>query len=392
VELLTVGTLTQRDRVEPEDFVAEGFLDQWLICGPFYSDRGWATLDEDYLFGEAAVRPHQGLLTFGKMWQPWKTVDHFVQFLFAPFEHTLFVTGYAHTYVYVPAETDALLLSGSDDGIKIWVNGTVVWRNDINRAAKAGDDKAKIRLAAGWNSLLVKVRQGMAHWQFVAQLVDLEQNPIPGLKTALEGENQPASHISASLGVRPRFKVETWDYTDTGFVRNIEFEIGNLGQAALSDVAITIAGVNIVFGSLESGETKTISKRLPIDGAVAVMRNAIQGNVGGKIVETQTIVSQSSRLLRDLFAPFFVPTGQTAKPPDLLAGFTWDKFTSDSSGDYMLIDPPGLRFYLGGLVGRFPMNSGLAICSDLLELALSGKVDDFKRVLTGAKLSPMEVA
>ena len=217
----------------------DGFLDQWLICGPFYSDRGWATLDEDYLYGESTVRPREGVRSFGKAWRPWDTEDGFLQFLNAPFAHTLFVTGYAHSYVHVPETVNAQSLCGSDDGIKVWLNGNVVWRKDANRAAVAGEDRASIILQAGWNSLLVKVRQGMSHWQFVLQLVGENGREIGGLTSAREGAMtaKPAAH---ALNVRPRFTSETYEISGGVLTRTVSFEVGNPGTERIEQAEVRV--------------------------------------------------------------------------------------------------------------------------------------------------------
>ncbi len=376
----------------------KGFLDHWLICGPFFSDRGWATLDEDYLFGEARVRPKKGAATFGHTWIEFDTADHFLQFLFAPFAHTLFVTGYAHTYVRAPADMDAVLLTGSDDGIKVWLNGRVVLRNDVNRAAVPGDDKADIHLNAGWNSLLVKVRQGMSHWQFCAQLLDSDGREIPGLESAREADCPYSAAPARQVGVRVRFDVETYDFSDGAFRRDVQFEVGATGSEKCDGVALRIGGVrDVPVGDIKPGETRIVRATLPFESIPAVMQGKVAATSGGGAVETVVTLSDHSRLLRDLFAPFLVPDSVSAEIPAVLRGFGWSEFARDDRGCYMLIDPPGLRRYLAGLVGRFPMNDADAVaaaqtCAELLRLALDHQSDEFGRILASAKLPELEAS
>ena len=61
---------------------------------------------------------------------------------------------------------DCELRCGSDDGIKIWLNGKVVHQNEIGRAATADSDKVAIRLNAGVNRLLVKLDNYRNGWSF----------------------------------------------------------------------------------------------------------------------------------------------------------------------------------------------------------------------------------
>lgn len=366
------------------------FLDSWLICGPFYSDRGWATLDEDYLFGEARVRPRKGSPTFGREWIEFDTADGFVQFLFAPFEHTLFCSAYAHTYVHSPADADAVLLCGSDDGIKAWLNGEVVWRNDVNRAAVPGEDRTPIRLRKGWNSLLVKVRQGMAHWQFCAQIADAD-----GLQWAREADTEPEDVPASAVGVRVRFPVETYGLHDGGYVRDVQFEVGNIGSSDCAGVSLTCGSSAVRVGGLRPGETRIVSTKLPLDEVVGVMRGCVEVRADAPLEATVTL-SESSRLLRDLFAPFYGANGRCLDQPPLFRGFLWLDYGRTEKGACRIADPPGLRKYLAGLVARFPMGDSDATearckCDNLLALALDGDTDTFLRVLAEAKLPPMEV-
>lgn len=371
-----------------------GFLDKWLICGPFYSDRGWATLDEDYLFGEADVVPRQGMRSFGREWIPWDTEEGYLQFLFAPFEHTLFCTAYAHTYVSSPQQMEVKFLCGSDDGIAVWVNGENVWFNDVNRACVPGDDSVSINLNMGWNRVLVKVRQGMAHWQFAAQIVDLDNKEIPGLIYSREGDVEGPAGVDKALGVRVRFFAETYDLDKDGLTKTVQFEVGNLSHVAMGDVSLCIAsGQKVSVGMLEMGMTRVVDVKLPFESVSRLIGNGdiLSASIAGEKVAAVVQLSDSSRLLRDLFAPIYASDGIDVVLPEVLQGYRHCEISRDADGRYVLVDPPGLRRYLGGIVGRFPMPDADRIsvrqtCNKLLSHALAGEVSEFAVVLGEAKL------
>lgn len=254
------------------------FLDSWLICGPFFSDRGWATLDEDYIFGEARVRPRAGTRSFGCEWLEYDTTDGFLQFLHAPFEHTLFCAAYAHTYVYAPADMTVNMLCGSDDGIKVWLNGELVWRNDVNRSCVPGEDRVQIDLKAGWNSLLIKVRQGMAHWQFCMQFADDSGRDISGLKWAREADLSESAP-DCEYGVRARFTSETYTARGDSIYRWVQFEVGNTGSRRLDDIVLSIDGAaDVPVGSLEPGEARLLDVELPFEAVQALMQHRVKGH------------------------------------------------------------------------------------------------------------------
>ena len=54
---------------------------------------------------------------------------------------------------------------GSDDSIKVWLNGSVVHTNAINRASLGFDDTFTVNLVAGDNLLLVKVSEWIGAWK-----------------------------------------------------------------------------------------------------------------------------------------------------------------------------------------------------------------------------------
>ena len=67
--------------------------------------------------------------------------------------------------------------AGSDDAIKIWLNGEVVHNNLINRGAENFQDTFKVDLIVGDNLLLVKVSERSEHWtMFIG--IDADVNAV----------------------------------------------------------------------------------------------------------------------------------------------------------------------------------------------------------------------
>lgn len=81
-----------------------------------------------------------------------------------------YCVGYAWTEVEVPADTDAWLGIGSDDGLKVWVNGALVNDRWIRRTSRLDDDVVPFRLKAGRNQILVKIQNAMGLWSFTCRL------------------------------------------------------------------------------------------------------------------------------------------------------------------------------------------------------------------------------
>jgi hypothetical protein len=55
---------------------------------------------------------------------------------------------------------------GSDDGLKVWLNGVKLVEDNVIRAAAPDQDHATLKLKAGKNQLLVKVTQAAGEWAF----------------------------------------------------------------------------------------------------------------------------------------------------------------------------------------------------------------------------------
>ena len=73
---------------------------------------------------------------------------------------------YGYAEVESPADRDAILRCGSDDGIRIWLNGKRVHNNDARRPYNPHSDTVPVKLVKGTNRLLVKVDNAKFAWSF----------------------------------------------------------------------------------------------------------------------------------------------------------------------------------------------------------------------------------
>jgi len=81
-----------------------------------------------------------------------------------------YCVGYAWTEIEVTAATNAWLAIGSDDGLKIWHNGTLVHDRWVRRQSHIDDDIVPLKLKAGKNRLLIKIQNATGEWSFVTRL------------------------------------------------------------------------------------------------------------------------------------------------------------------------------------------------------------------------------
>jgi len=158
------------------------FIKEWLICGPFPNDLGNG-IDTDFLLeygGEAGINPSSSMqhsssaVSSGKI--SWKKVkadatgklDFREQF--QPNQRNV---AYAYTVINCERDTYALLKTGSNDRLKVWLNGELVNYYSQPRAGGPDDDFIPVSLQKGENRLLAKVDQIGGGWWLYARFEDL---------------------------------------------------------------------------------------------------------------------------------------------------------------------------------------------------------------------------
>ena len=149
------------------------FLMEWNVIGPF------AAADMDAL---TIAYPPERELDLAKSYAggfgrtaAWKKIrgeaGGYVNLLdvIQPGEY---VVAYALGFVESPEETATTLLLGSDDGVRVWVNGELVHTNAAYRASAPDLDRVAVRLKKGRNPVLVKILQGAGAWGFHLRFAD----------------------------------------------------------------------------------------------------------------------------------------------------------------------------------------------------------------------------
>ncbi|MEW6250523.1 MAG: hypothetical protein AB1716_07735 [Planctomycetota bacterium] len=180
-----IGRLTQPWR--GLEYVDEDWFDMNTALGLAYTsvmrhDFGYFTTASDYLdqmdlgqhFVQVCAHSYSGGHHFGKR----------------PTE----ACAYAHIYVRSPAARQARLRLGSDDGLKVWLNGASVLTRDVYQSWTADQFIVTVNLAAGWNRLLCKVSQGGGDYKLSACFTDLAGVPLEDLEYQV---NDPERHGAA---------------------------------------------------------------------------------------------------------------------------------------------------------------------------------------------------
>ncbi|MEK7474091.1 MAG: ThuA domain-containing protein [Candidatus Coatesbacteria bacterium] len=94
---------------------------------------------------------------------------------------------YLRATVESPVDQDAALELGTDDGVKVWLNGAVVHANDVMRGLEPGSDSVAVKLVKGANTILMKITQGGGGWEACAAVVP-KTAPLGGVRGRAAGE------------------------------------------------------------------------------------------------------------------------------------------------------------------------------------------------------------
>lgn len=161
------------------------FIRDWLVCGP-YRQAGAAGALTVFNLAFGPEKPGEEV-----KWYAAPAGDSVNLAAFFPGQDNC--VAYLEALLTAPAATDALLLMGSDDGLKVWLNGTIVHSNNIDRGQVVDQDMAPIKLRAGDNELLMKVTQGGGGWSACARIVGADGKSIEGLQVKPHKDAPPVS-------------------------------------------------------------------------------------------------------------------------------------------------------------------------------------------------------
>jgi HEAT repeat protein len=161
----------------------EDYITAWQICGPYTKEGADGSMLFDIAFAPEKPDPSSA------DWQIMPAGTNQDRPWLMELDRALGGdnrAAYLRTNVWSDKSQKVLLELGSDDGIKVWLNGQLVHANNATRPATAGQDKVEVTLNQGWNQLLLKVTQGGGEWAVCARIRRLDGSKLDGLKYQAE--------------------------------------------------------------------------------------------------------------------------------------------------------------------------------------------------------------
>jgi len=153
------------------------FATDWMLLGPFPNpdDKG---LDIDYLNGwQPDGQPGLTYTDKDNQQIEWKRTgtqpDRYGYLnLQQSFTNNVDSVAYAYTWVKSPKTSLRRIWVGSDDGLRMWVDGKEVLYSHIHRGASPDYTYVDLELKEGWTPILMKVDQGTGDWGLYLRISD----------------------------------------------------------------------------------------------------------------------------------------------------------------------------------------------------------------------------
>jgi YD repeat-containing protein len=172
-----------------------GFLRDWLVLAPIsvpgVETSGGAGIAREQIPGEARLRPKEGdrVVVGGTEldWEKYHASDYYLNFneyLGRTFDDAV---GYAVCYIVCDIDLSHLSLKlGSDDQIRVYLNGRQIHITQVPRFMKVDEDTCTgLSLHKGVNVLLIKVVNWLGGWEACLRFVDQNGKPVQNLKVVL---------------------------------------------------------------------------------------------------------------------------------------------------------------------------------------------------------------
>jgi hypothetical protein len=153
---------------------------KWVGVGPF-AEKG---KDGRAVYQTAFAPEKDGVQDID--WQPiTKGVGSWDINLEATYGGLDYCAAYLRTRVWSDTDRDALMEMGCDDAIKAWVNGRLVFDQWTEGGISPRQKRASIKLAKGWNDVMLKVVDQQGGWAFCCRIRKPDGTALDGWKVEL---------------------------------------------------------------------------------------------------------------------------------------------------------------------------------------------------------------
>jgi len=163
-----------------EGIVPGKFMRRWLFLGPirilvrgdtlFPSEKTQKIYFDDDLLRLERFEPKVNIEETDYEWAMLQS-DYGIVDLSQLFEDW-YLIGYAWAQIEMTEETSGILGIGSDDSVKVWLNGQLVHEHWTTRGAVPDNDRVPVTFKKGTNHLVLKIQNRGGPWGFACRLLE----------------------------------------------------------------------------------------------------------------------------------------------------------------------------------------------------------------------------
>jgi tetratricopeptide (TPR) repeat protein len=161
--------------------MARWFQTDWWVVGPYPENLKVANPPERRNLNPIKPVAAPPGVTTELRWKPVEADSQGFLDLGALFPGAEHISTYALMRVFCPRKQPVAILLGSDDGIRLWLNGRLVHEKIVERAAVPDDDAVPVTLEAGWNTLLARVVNVTGEHALCLRLSDVRGDRVRAL-------------------------------------------------------------------------------------------------------------------------------------------------------------------------------------------------------------------
>jgi tetratricopeptide (TPR) repeat protein len=148
---------------------------KWMVIGPFDNTNGFQRkFPPEKKIDVGRLVPYESRIL---KWQlaTDSTQDGYINFreIFHPYNWSV---AYGTIDVQSPDEREVEFRVGSNEAVKVWLNGEEIWKINIVRNAVIDDNIVPVTLKKGRNRILVKVCNRTGDWGYYFRITDQEGN------------------------------------------------------------------------------------------------------------------------------------------------------------------------------------------------------------------------
>jgi CubicO group peptidase (beta-lactamase class C family) len=280
---------------------AGSYMKNWLVAGPMLvKDDTTGSPDiqqEEKFFDEDLVtsitpvagKPIPPVVLRGKSfaWKPYTATDDKIDFD-ALFSKPDYAVAYALAEIKTDSAFTAFLAVGSDDGVKVWLNGKLVHRNWVGRALTPDQDVMPVTLVKGSNQLLVKVQDVVRDWGFTARFLDHAALSDQLIKASAKGDmDEINALINARADVNKKDAAGLTPYS-AALLNGREEAAALLLQKGATKTAVPSATqlTDALYSSLQGKEAPGIAILVAKDGNILYKKAFGYANIAKKTLAT----------------------------------------------------------------------------------------------------------